>query len=159
MSVTRPEVEITFERKRMTKRFQRLPPHLLPCPTQICHCRHCPTSADIRNSERGWSSAMKPEIEIALNGKRMRRDFNGYPHISDHAQLRYGTADTTRHRKLKCRLWNRSGNWKWKYILNGNIWRSDSHCYPHIFDHALPEYNTADIVRHRSTSGTNNRNL
>ena len=44
---SKPEVEITFERKQMGKRFKRLPPHFRPCPTRIWHCRHCPTSADI----------------------------------------------------------------------------------------------------------------
>ena len=30
-----PEVEMTLERKELAKRFQRKPPHLRPCPTQI----------------------------------------------------------------------------------------------------------------------------
>jgi len=38
--------------------------------------------------------------------------------------------------------------------LSGNIWRSDYNGYPSIFDHARPEYNTVDTVRHRPTSVT-----
>jgi hypothetical protein len=41
---------------------------------------------------------------------------------------------------------------KWKQLLNGNTFLSDSNGYPHIFDHARPENYTADIVRHGPTS-------
>jgi len=44
-------------------KFQRLPPHFQLCPTQICQCRHCPTSADIRDPK--WRPR-KPEVEITL---------------------------------------------------------------------------------------------
>ena len=38
--------------------------------------------------------------------------------------------------------------------MNGNRFRSDSNGYPHIFEYARPEYDTADIVRQRPTSET-----
>jgi len=53
-----PEVEINYERKELAMRFQRLSPYFRPCQTQICHCRHCPRSTDIRNSK----CRRKPEV-------------------------------------------------------------------------------------------------
>ena len=41
-----------------------------------------------------------------------------------------------------------------------NTWRSDSNGYPHLFDHVLPEYNTAGLIRHiEGRPKENNLNL
>jgi len=54
--------------------------------------RHQPTSGmqNGGDTNRKW--------KYLLNGKRWRRDFNGYPHIFDHARLKYATADMARRR-------------------------------------------------------------
>jgi len=78
----KPEVEISFEKKQVTKRFQRLHPNFRLRPTQVWHCRHGLTSAYIGNS----NVATKPEVETGnsnnfLNENWWRCDSNGYPHI------------------------------------------------------------------------------
>ena len=65
-SATKQEVEISLRvwTERDWDAILTATPHLRPCPTQIYHWRHFPTSADIRNSKCGWSSTAKPGVEI-----------------------------------------------------------------------------------------------
>ncbi len=49
----KPEVEIAHERQVLAMRFQRLPPHFRLRLLRIWHCRECPTSAYIGNSNCG----------------------------------------------------------------------------------------------------------
>ena len=84
--------------------FSTIPDLGMALPTRPDVDRHRKLICQPRN--RKW----KPEVEKRLNGNRWRSDSNGYLHIFDHAELIYGTADTARHRKLKCRPQNRS--WK-----------------------------------------------
>jgi hypothetical protein len=64
------ETDITFERKEMESRFKRLIPHFRPCPAQIWHWRHSPTSAGIQNS-KWWPP--KPEAEVTFEPKLISR--------------------------------------------------------------------------------------
>jgi len=68
MAGWKPEVEITFEWKQMATRSQRLPPHFRPCPTQIWHWRHDPTSTDMRNAKL---RRHQTEVEITFERKEM----------------------------------------------------------------------------------------
>ena len=43
MTATKTGSGKTLEREELAKRFQWLPTHFRPCPTQIWHCRHGPT--------------------------------------------------------------------------------------------------------------------
>jgi hypothetical protein len=48
-----------------------------------------------------------------LNGKSWKSDSNGYPHMFDHARLKYVIADTARHRPISG-TGNVDKNRKWK---------------------------------------------
>ncbi len=99
MSATKPDAEITVERKELAKRFQRLPPQFRPSPTYRWHNRHGPTSGTQNVCQETGSGNRK--WKQRFNGKNWRFDYNGYHHIFDHARLKYNTDDMARHREPK----------------------------------------------------------
>jgi len=66
------------------------PHHFQSPPTQICHWRHGPTSADIGNTK--WRRH-KLEVEITFEWEEMATRFQRLPHIFDHPRLRYAIDD------------------------------------------------------------------
>ncbi len=83
MAAIKPELEITFERKKISMRFQRLPPHFRPCPTSIWHWRHGQRLAEVG---RRWYTTkiqdggqQKPEVEITFTRQVMAPRFQRLP--------------------------------------------------------------------------------
>ena len=87
-----------------------------------------------------------------MNGNRWRSDSNGYPHIFDHARLRYDPADTVRHRPTpetqmsatKPEVETGSGNNFERKQIAKRFQR-----LPHIFDHVRLRYDTGVTAPHR----------
>ena len=95
MAVTKSEVEITHERKELAKRFPSATHTFSTMPDSNISL---PTRPDIGNSEWRKINLMS---KYPWNGKSWRSDFHRCPHIFDHPQLRYGSADKIRQEDLK----------------------------------------------------------
>ena len=93
MAVSKPEVDLSRELKGLSAKFQRLPPHFRPCPTQLWQCQQSSTFADFRNSK--WRPVNRKYIYLG-NEKGYQRNSNCYPHIFDYARLNCGIANIVR---------------------------------------------------------------
>ena len=95
MAATKSEVEIIPERKELAKRFPSATHTFSTMPDSNISL---PTRPDIGNSEWRKTNRMS---KYPWNGKSWRSDFHRCPHIFDHPQLRYGSADKIRQEDLK----------------------------------------------------------